>query len=395
MSQNNQFHQYGYDHYLKAPQRPSPTPMRSAARSDGFSGGMRSQLVRKIQSPAVATVALLAAGAMFVGVIYATYPSGDNVQTQIPIVKADLRPIKTMPEHPGGMDIPHRESTILAHVGQSSDLQSAMPEGIENLLVPSEDELMSKEQEITQAMASFPGGNNIPMDAVEVPVSTVDMQSNVKQVQTPVVPSVKQSDVIELRDNNEVKVIQKVAVSDFDIKEPSADNILQKIGTSESAKDVPSSEFNNKVASAAVAVKPSRHSTIHAAGTSPETIDFVRSVLNDKSSGDAVVTPRAALSPARIEPAAGADSPAANITGVAYFVQLASITDPARAGKEWTKMQAKYGVLSASQFRVQEASLSKGTFYRIQAGPMSKAKADELCHDLKALNKPGGCLVVK
>ncbi len=393
MSQNNQFHQYGYDHYLKAPQRPSPQPLRSA-RSKGAVGGIRSHLMRKLQSPAVATVALLAAGAVFVGVIYATYPSGDRAQQQIPIVKADLRPIKTMPEQRGGMNIPHRESTILAHVGQPSRTSSAHT-GVENLLVPSEDELMSKEEEITQAMASFPGDSSFPSMEEDASPSVVSAQEDAGQAVLQKIPSVKKTDVIELSAANEVEVIKAVEEPDFEIKEPSADAILQKIGSTESVEDKPSNAFQQKVAKAAVAAKPSRHSTIHAAGTSPETIDFVRSVLNEKSQTQSAAKPQSVTAPSAIEPAAGAAVPATNITGVAYFVQLASITDPARAGKEWAKMQAKYGVLSSSQFRVQEASLSKGTFYRIQAGPMSKDKANEMCDALKKMSKPGGCLVVK
>ena len=58
-------------------------------------------------------------------------------------------------------------------------------------------------------------------------------------------------------------------------------------------------------------------------------------------------------------------------------------------------MKAKYNVLSQEKFRVQEASVNSGTFYRIQAGPMSKANANNICDSLKQAGKPGGCLVVK
>lgn len=43
---------------------------------------------------------------------------------------------------------------------------------------------------------------------------------------------------------------------------------------------------------------------------------------------------------------------------------------------------------------MQEASLDRGTFYRIQAGPISKDSADEICREIKAIT-PVGCLVVK
>ena len=49
--------------------------------------------------------------------------------------------------------------------------------------------------------------------------------------------------------------------------------------------------------------------------------------------------------------------------------------------------------LSGLKFRTQEAKLAKGTFHRIQAGPMSKDSATSLCNEIKK-KTPGGCLVV-
>ncbi|MCB1721141.1 MAG: SPOR domain-containing protein [Alphaproteobacteria bacterium] len=36
----------------------------------------------------------------------------------------------------------------------------------------------------------------------------------------------------------------------------------------------------------------------------------------------------------------------------------------------------------------------RGTYYRIQAGPMSRASASDICDSIKA-QKPGGCLVTQ
>lgn len=371
MSQDNQFHQYGYNHYLKAPTRPQSNPR--------LGGTTREDILRKVQSPVVATVALVAAAALFVGVIVATYPSGDDAQKQIPIIKADLRPIKTLPVDRGGMAIPYRDSTILARAelpAMSSERQE-----IENLFARTSEDLVTKEQAIERAMAEHP---------MAPAVLSMQMEQNNtptllrEKPQQEAVLSAKKSAAVERHD---IVVIEP----SFELKEPTAKDILQKIGSSSRNSQDDSAVFSAKVASAAMSVKP-RKTQMHAAATSPETLDFVRGILNAKAQ-TMQVEPSAADMTA-IAPAVGAGS-AVNITSGSYFVQLASITDATRAGKEWFKMQAKYDVLAGSKFRVQEAALTRGTFYRIQAGPMSKSSANAVCDALKQANKPGGCLVVK
>lgn len=93
---------------------------------------------------------------------------------------------------------------------------------------------------------------------------------------------------------------------------------------------------------------------------------------------------------AKTEPAAG--TTAAKVTSGTWFVQLASVKDTAGAASEYKKMQAKYAGLSGIEYRTQRADLAKGTFYRIQAGPMSKDSAASICNGIKA--KGGSCLVV-
>lgn len=380
MSQDNQFHQYGYNHYLKAPTRPRPKA--------SFVGGMCDSVLSKAQSPAIATVALVAAAALFIGVIAITYPSGENGEKHIPIVKADLRPIKSFPDDRGGMSIPHKDSTILAR--PSAAALSSERQEIENLFAHTSESFVSKEQAIEQAMAEHPmikvddhvkleDGKPVLLLPEREPLRSANdlkVVSDRSPLQT-----VKDFDVVVSNKDSDV-------YPDFELKEPTAKNILQKIGSSEKENKVGGTEFSAKVASAAMSKKPIK-SKMHAAATSPETLEFVRGILNGKENK---------LSnnshPSKIEPAVGASS-TANIASGAYFVQLASISDPARAGKEWSKMQIRYNALSKSKFRVQEAVLSRGTFYRIQAGPMSKQDADNVCASLKRENKPGGCLVVK
>ncbi len=399
MSQGNQFHQYGYDHYLKAPKKQRPVPQ---SRFAGFSSALKGQS----KSPVFATCALLGAAALFVGAVYIAYPA-EQEQKAVPIVKADLGAIKVKPSEPGGLKVPNTDSTLLARAGQPSIQADAQQ--IKNLLERQKQIMSSKEEAIAKAMESSAAASEfyekpeddamvgaLPRDAED---QAVDVFADAQSVKTITVKDVDGSDAVSSSSEvskPETEVTQS-ASSSFEIKEPSANNILQKIGSvssevAETNANEGVGEFEMKVASAAAQGKPAAPvvakvpGKVNAPGQAPETIEYVRNVLQEKEA--------AASGASSIEPAAGLNA-APEITAGNYFVQLASITDPARAGGEWAKMQAKYGVLKSSKFRVQEASLASGTFYRIQAGPMSKGSATEICDSLKKSGKPGGCLVVK
>jgi len=170
---------------------------------------------------------------------------------------------------------------------------------------------------------------------------------------------------------------------------------------------------------ASVASK-SKTKAFYRAGQSPETIDFIRSVLKEKEAvqvgEDSTVTMGGvdvlaqAVEPyieeasindaekfAAIAPAAGAAVSAGTYTSGLYFVQLASIGDRSRAPSEWIKMQKSHigALLSDANYRVARADLgAEGVFYRIQAGPFRKQDAHSLCDAIKQ-QKPGGCLVTQ
>lgn len=425
MSQDNHFQQYGYDQYLKAPKK-----KRSAA--PGSFGNVLAPKFQRLQNPAFATAALLLTGAVFAGVIVMSYPSGNKEDREIPIVRADLRPIKVVPDDRGGMDIPNSDSTILAQVGQDTpDISSGGQ--VENLLQKTNpNDFVSKEQALENAMAQNPyeQGGQEGLTAHEVAEPAPPSQDNLA--------STGQL-MLEAEESQPQPVAEQAAA----LQEK------QAVFASE-AKPVESSMLLQKIEPAADgAAKPK----LHAAATSPETLDFVRNVLSEKEAGAepqesiasatqapieisdpeslapeiaaelvkpdpvreepkkvtlaAPVKPLekpvpaekaaapAAVRPEKVEPSAGIASPASDIRTGDYYVQLASISDRSRADKEWSKMQSDFGVLSGVGYRVQSADLgSRGTFFRIQAGPFSKDTANAVCNNIK-IKKPGGCLVVQ
>jgi len=394
MSQDNQFHQYGYDQYLKTPKRAKSAP------APGGIGTVLAQRFSRLNSPATATAALLVAGAVFAGIIVMAYPSADREDGEIPIVRADLRPMKAEPEDRGGMEIPNRDSTVLADMGQNES--EGEREIIENLLQKTdEQDYVSKEKALESALSENPYSSE--MSASEEDLAALNDADTMEPVDQAVASMQEETPVLEPEPVKLAEVAPPVQPAPT-VEKTAPNSILQKIEPKTEKPIAP-------------AVKPSapEKPKMHAAATSPETLDFVRNVLNENeettrtspsSGAQANAAPKvlvesapvaAAPAPAKIEPAAGiaSNTSASAVSNGGYYVQLASISDRARADSEWKKMQAKYGALSGVSYRVQEAAVSgKGTFYRIQAGPFSKDTANSICGSIKAQN-PGGCLVAK
>jgi hypothetical protein len=102
-----------------------------------------------------------------------------------------------------------------------------------------------------------------------------------------------------------------------------------------------------------------------------------------------------AAAPATKPPAqVAAAAPPAAPAGGSTRVQVASVSSEALANSEWQRIAKKHsGVLAGVTYRIVRADLgAKGTYYRVQAGPMDDAKARQVCEALKA--KGDGCIPV-
>ena len=80
--------------------------------------------------------------------------------------------------------------------------------------------------------------------------------------------------------------------------------------------------------------------------------------------------------------------------GDAWRVQLVSLSNLKDAESVWGRMKkANTDLLGGLELQVQTVKLPKGTFYRVQAGPLAnRAAADSLCGTLKSRKQD--CLVV-
>ena len=78
----------------------------------------------------------------------------------------------------------------------------------------------------------------------------------------------------------------------------------------------------------------------------------------------------------------------------AWRIQLASVSSRESALAEWDRMKKRNtDLLGPLDLNVQSVKLDRGTFFRIQAGPLTgRAAASSLCGKLKSRNQD--CLIV-
>lgn len=348
----NTYQGYGYEQYEIKMNSPRPMQageyVRGSNRVMGQKGLGGIMANKKLRTPVLAAGALILAVVGFTALVMNSYPEDPNAT--VPVVRADKTAFKSVPSDPGGMEIAHSDSTVYDTFRDNS------AEGeVENLLRQS----------------------GQPMDKLEAFAAQVEQKLKEQEME---------------REAQMAAMEQEQKSMDYG----SDASILQQI-TPAAGEDASGSE-------AIAAAKPSeKPKAFHKAGESPDTLEFVRSVLEEKKK--AADAPKVAAASqaddmskavAAIEPAAGAAVSAGRYTSGLYFVQLASIGDRSRAPGEWMKMQKTHGAtLQDVNYRVMKADLgAKGVFYRIQAGPFSKGDAYKVCDSIKQ-TKPGGCFVVK
>lgn len=295
-----------------------------------------------------AFLAVLIALSFMVGVVWKLYVgNGDSQGQNVPIVRADEESFKVIPDDPGGMEIPNRDSTIF------SSLKSSDKEGetrIENLLAD------NKNEEPLPRSQLFAGLNTHKSP-------TLSLEAKDSPLDKPVGKKVQKE---QLSEKEVKKVIERAAETKIE------EAALSKVVVPKKVEPVVKPETVQKKVAPKVAPVPK-------AKVKPKVKPVFKPKAKVKSKSSVVPVEAAPL------PTAGD-----------YYIQLGSVKSLTGAEGEWKKIKKRYSSqLSGFSHRVETADLgAKGVFYRIQAGPVSKKQALSTCGAIKKITA-GGCLVKK
>ena len=263
------------------------------------------------------------------------FGSGDE---DVPVITADPAPVKIKPESPGGMNVPNQGRLVYGMV----DGTAAQPR-VERLLPPGE-----KPVEVEEVLTrGVPEANEVVTSAA--PRGTADVTS------------------------------------------PSAPVRLVPDGSTPAA--APTNPVTAPEAQSAPApVAPSAPPVVK-----PKEIVTAPAAPEPKSAPKTSAAAPKAPAPKPVAKATPAPAASGGDISNSYRIQLAAARSEKAVKSEWDKLQRRNtDLLGKLQLQVTRIDLgsTKGTFYRLRAGPLtSSAEAKALCERLK--QRKLGCLVVK
>jgi len=333
----------------------------------------------------------------FLAVVWYAFPRGADryEDMQLPVIHADKASYKSQPENPGGMVIPHQDSTVF------EPLESADSEAVENLL-PAPEEPVERAKLI-----------KVPRDPMSEPSSlNLDTQLTDEQL-------------ADAQKDQEVQII-RVEKQDIENEEPEILLGEEEI-TDEASKagELTADEMERMDRLAALAApqpEPAEKKTadteeIPAEKTSGEDAKLENNARQETKAEAEMATKKAALEakaeteaaseiqekPAPAETKAEEQATAEDVTVEtktvekgSHYIQLGSFQDRAAAEKAYDVKVKQYNSLIADLgVDYERADLGdKGVFYRVKAGPLPESEARSRCEKILA-QTPGGCLVIR
>ena len=312
--------------------------------------------------------AMMALFVLFIGIIWYSYPKNDNPENaeNVPIIRADARPIKVTPEDPGGMEILYRDSTIFNTLNNDAEDAENLPPNVENLFADKADEQpLPREDLFADTQRDMPpAAETAPETRVSTKTQTDDA-TEVSPVQKP--QAVKQAA------KSETPAAQSDAVADT---QTNTQENAQPLDTAQDAKQ-------DNISDVIAGLQPSQQTQ------TPDIADAPKPSVKP----DAPAKPKTARADKTAERAAQV-APAAS--DAHFYVQLGSLSSEQAAQNAWKTFQRQFPAeLNALGLHIEKADLgARGTYYRVQGGPVTEPQARSICSVISA-QRQGGCLVTK
>jgi cell division septation protein DedD len=310
--------------------------------------------------------ALLGAVALGGALAFAYKQSGGAMNgDQPPLVQADNRPVKEVPDQPGGKDFPHKNKLIY--------------DRLENGDKPETDHLVPRQEEVAMPAMPGSGGETAGLPAQQgAPQTTQAVDGN----SPPAVATVDDPEGGPRR----VKTMVVRPDGSMAPPPPGVEAAAAPAPQAAPAQQVASAQVPGIVATppaapapqAALAPQPAPAPVAAAAAPEPRQVASIPAPAKPKPVKAAAVAPAAPAKPS------------------AYVVQVGSKKNQTEALATFADMQQKYPtLLSSYRPMVQKADLgSKGVWYRLRIGPMNdKTAASKLCTQLKSQGL-SDCLVM-
>lgn len=321
------------------------------------------------------------------GVIWASYPSQNPLASDgsVPIIRADAEPYKYVPSDRGGMAIPHRDSTVFDAMREGS------PDGkVENLLADNDEAPVDRQELFAGLKTDLAQATGLDEKETGDGHVQIARMGDYTQ-QRPMTETERRNEAA--RRNREMLEQEAEPLPG----EPggSAKRAAGVLGTGEVEPDLVPKNMKGAPSELPPEDEAAENAEAEKATKAAEKRAAEEKAVAEKSAAkpeDKKTTKPAETATKESKPT---DAPKVQTGTGNAFVQVASVPDAGRVPGEWAVVSGKLPMIAGMPYRVQKADIAgKGTYHRIQVGPMSKDDAVKLCDSIKA-QKPGGCLVVK
>ena len=314
--------------------------------------------------------ALLGAIALGGALAFAYKQSGGGLSgEQPPLVQADNRPVKELPDQPGGKEFPQKNKLIYDRLQNGDE--------------PESERLVPRQENV--AVPALPA--SVETAGMPAPVATTDLATPTTQAVGGAEPvAVASVDDGSMPDGGPRKVKTMVVRPDGSVM------AAPEAAAPAEAAAVPALPEAPAAADAQLAAAAIPPAAAAAAAAAPQPEAAPQQVASLQAPPPPAVKPKPAAKPP-VQTAAATPQVAASTK---YVVQVGSKKNQTEALASFADMQQKYPTLLASyRPMVQKADLgAKGTWYRLRIGPIAdKTAATKLCGQLKSQGLPD-CLVM-
>ena len=339
------------------------------------------------------------------------------------VILADKSPVKSVPENPGGKQVPNQDKAVYDRVqGKTSEdlkqgsliQQNDVPMNVAEKTLENDPSVTPDATQPPAADAAAAATDPASADA-RLPADT-SAQKLAGQEDTAALTPRKVKTMIVLPNGTLVAREEPAPQATTPALSPSDAQPLQKAdaqtpanSAAQASAPAPATDASqaaqptaNPPVDTAVAVKTSKpvvsapvpvprpvEQPVNIVGTVSQKGKVTPAPTADQAVASAATTPAKAPAP---EPAAAAPA-AAPVAGGAYVIQIASLPSQAEAEKSFANLSKKFSsVIGGKSSDIRAASVSgKGTFYRVRVVAGTKDQAIALCERYRAAG--GSCLV--
>ena len=303
------------------------------------------------------SIAVVAAASTFGGVIWYAYHNGREAAHSgaPPLVKAETTPVKVKPTDPGGQEIPYQDSTVYDRLEPNGQ----KPPVAEKILPPPEEPIVRQ-----QAAAQLPP----PPVGEAAPAVTAGTESAPPppQYQQQAAPLPQAAQAPQLPDAGAPTALAPASGGIVIQPPPPLPRPVQVVPPPKPAVvAVPQPEL----------VQPAPAKPAKPTKPAPDSIAALISGAG------------AASSAAKAEPKLATG-------GGSYHLQLSAVRNADAVPEEWARLKKRFPELASLRSSTNKIDVAgKGTFYRVEAGPLDEAAAKSSCTRLRGEGL--GCIVVK